>query len=426
MATATKRRAVVLVVDGWGAGYLGPYGNTWLETPACNQLASEGLLLEHTLVDAPSISAFYRAAWSATHAALPSRQAAPPLARVLAHHRRSACLISDSRAVIEHPLAADFGHAELVPPVPSASVASTPEHTQLAQLIATAAASLHRDPADLIWIHSNGMNAAWDAPYEFREQFRDADDPPVPVDVHPPEGTVGANVDPDHIQGWVWAYAGQVALLDQCLEGLLASWHQIGEPALLIVMGARGFALADHGTWANEHAALYSEHLHIPLMIVSNSIDDLAGVRCQPLVQPNHLYSTLVKWFNPDSAESEAMRGLLDLQAQDLSLDGSAWPPVAAAQAGHRWAIRTPTWHACNWIARSDAVDSDASPADLADSCRLYLKPDDRWDINDVASRCHEIVTRFARLHQQLNKLPPGADLNNLLPLDPALLSPPE
>ena len=48
-ATQEKRRAVVLVIDRLGAGYLGPFGNTWIDTPCFNQLASQSLLVRSSM-----------------------------------------------------------------------------------------------------------------------------------------------------------------------------------------------------------------------------------------------------------------------------------------------------------------------------------------------------------------------------------------
>lgn len=55
---------VVLVIDGLQPAYLGPYGNTWVNTPAWNQLAAASLLLERCWLDAPGLPEFYHAAWS--------------------------------------------------------------------------------------------------------------------------------------------------------------------------------------------------------------------------------------------------------------------------------------------------------------------------------------------------------------------------
>lgn len=65
---STVRNAVVIVIDRLGAGFLGPYGNTWIDTPAMNQLASESLLFEYATADSSDLNLLYRAYWSGVHA----------------------------------------------------------------------------------------------------------------------------------------------------------------------------------------------------------------------------------------------------------------------------------------------------------------------------------------------------------------------
>ena len=60
--------AIVLSIDRLGAGWLGPYGNTWLETPGFNRLAAQSLLFETVLADSASIEQCGHAWWLGRHA----------------------------------------------------------------------------------------------------------------------------------------------------------------------------------------------------------------------------------------------------------------------------------------------------------------------------------------------------------------------
>jgi arylsulfatase A-like enzyme len=62
------RSAVVIVVDRLGAGFLGPYGNTWLDTPAVNSLASRSLLVETVIADSPVLADACGSYWTGRHA----------------------------------------------------------------------------------------------------------------------------------------------------------------------------------------------------------------------------------------------------------------------------------------------------------------------------------------------------------------------
>src|SRR5687767_11396436 len=104
------RSAIVLVADRLGAGYLGPYGNTWLPTPTFNALAAESLLVEFALADSPDLAAVYRSYWSGRHA-LDARDAADEgssLGEQLSAAGIAATLLTDELRLITHPLASGF------------------------------------------------------------------------------------------------------------------------------------------------------------------------------------------------------------------------------------------------------------------------------------------------------------------------------
>ena len=47
--------AICLVFDRLHAGYLGAYGNSWIETPAFDRLASQSFLFDRALIDSPEL-----------------------------------------------------------------------------------------------------------------------------------------------------------------------------------------------------------------------------------------------------------------------------------------------------------------------------------------------------------------------------------
>ena len=63
--------AICLVIDRLHAGYVGAYGNTWIETSAMNRLASQSFLLDQAVVDSPDLDRLYRSYWQGWHAACP-------------------------------------------------------------------------------------------------------------------------------------------------------------------------------------------------------------------------------------------------------------------------------------------------------------------------------------------------------------------
>src|SRR5256885_274942 len=124
---AWPKSIVVLVIDRLGAAWLGPCGNTWLDTPNFNRLATRAGL---------------------------------------------------------------FGAA--------CEWVAAPQRP------------------NVIWLHWRGMSGPWDAPLEMRYHFADEDDPDPPTFVVPPEKTMGVEVDPDEVLGFVQAYAAQIQVADLC------------------------------------------------------------------------------------------------------------------------------------------------------------------------------------------------------------------
>ena len=77
---------------------------------------------------------------------------------------------------------------------------------------------------------------------------------------------------------------------------------------------------------------------------------------------------------------------------------------MVAGPDGQR-ALRTPGWY-----------------LRLAAAPELFAKPDDRWEVNDVADRCDGIVDALRRLAGQYEELLQANRLEELPPLDETLL----
>lgn len=370
--------AIVIVVDRLGAGYLGPYGNTWIETPNCNRLAARSVLVEFALADAVDLPTVYRSYWQGLHAMSPDRPiiSLPEMATARGIH---GTLMTDDPQLAELPGAAGFADRIVltVPPVerPAAEVVQT----QMAQLFAAAAHRLeHAAEPFLLWIHARGMAGAWDAPVEFRNQFADEDDPLPPELVAPPVKRLGATFDPDEVLGYLHAYAGQVALLDECLGAFLeaaqatAGWDR----TLLAMTAPRGYPLGEHHWVGETDEVVYEEQVHVPCLLRLPQ-DRGAAVRCQDLVQPPDLCATLGDAFHlAVEAEPGWGQSLLPLASSDPpQRRDRAATTTAAAQS-----LRTPAWLL---IRRHDGRRE------------LYAKPDDRWEANEVANRCQEVVEQL-------------------------------
>ena len=54
-------KAILIAAHGWHAGWLGPYGNEWVQTPALDRLAAEGVVFDSHVADEPTAAGFRRA-----------------------------------------------------------------------------------------------------------------------------------------------------------------------------------------------------------------------------------------------------------------------------------------------------------------------------------------------------------------------------
>jgi arylsulfatase A-like enzyme len=373
---------VVLVIDRLGAGWLGPYGNTWLDTPNFNRLAARSVMWETVLAESPDLAVSCHSFWTGRHAMEPDAAASGALPHLAAAAGATPVLVTDDREVADHPLAAGFSARHVVPVPPASVCVENIEQTGLFAVFDVARSILgERDGPQLLWLHSRGMGGPWDAPLALRYQFADEEDPEPPHLVEPPEVHLDEAFDPDMLLGFVHAYAGQVALADMCLGMLLNALDEDppGDETLLIVTSPRGYPLGEHRRVGPCDEALYGELLHVPLF-VRFPANDLALMRSQRISQSHEVYPLIAEscgWqTGRDQASGGIVREFRGDELHSLSL-------TAAIGPGQR-AIRTPAW-----FMRQSHQHGETRR-------ELFAKPDDRWEGNEVSSRCDIIVELLA------------------------------
>ncbi len=398
--------AVVLVMDRLGSGCLGPYGNTWVDTPAWNRLAARSILFETGMIDTPDLPSVYRSYWHGRHA-LSARpdQETPALPERLTANTVETWLVSDERLVAEQAAAQGFQHRVVLPPGGDQE-AETVEDTQLARIFATVIDVMRQArPPFLIWVHAQAMQAPWDAPYALRTQFAEEGDPDPPRFTTPPDNQLSDDCDPDLLLGLQHAYGGQVALLDTCLGILLDTlWSDsIGQSTALLATATRGFPLGEHRYVGRTELSLYGELVQVPWMTCWPSA---AGAmwRIHQMVQPPDLYPTLLKWFGiPPVAAPLWGHSLLP---QDLDVV-PAVPDVACCIHAQQRAVRVP-----GWFMRQSG-----------DACHeLYVKPDDRWEFNEISNRCGSILEELSAVIAQFELAARADDRRQLATLPDFLL----
>jgi hypothetical protein len=389
------RQAVVIAIDGLRAAALGGYGNTWHETPALDALASQSVVVDWMFGESPELADFYSTVWSGGE-----------LLRRLCERGAAVTLVTDDVSVAA--LASSMGVSD-VWSLESArtTAASDVSETALAALAAVAAERVQEwaaapppEAGRLLWIHARAFFGAWDAPAAMRQTMVDEGDPDPPDFVVPPHDV--RTSDADELLGYRAAYAAQAAVLDECLGGLLAAADDaIGGDALTVLVGCRGFALGEHGVVGGARAGLYGEVLQLPCLVHAPDMAP-APARCTQLSVPRDLAATLAAWFELSGVGG---RNLFDAEPTPRQF------VCATNRLGDRF-LRTPAWMMRSFPANDDVAAESAA--------ELYVKPDDRWEANEVSSRCPTVVERLLGILYDSNA---GDDVARP-PLDEDLVQP--
>ncbi len=402
----TMQNALVLVFDRLGSGYLGPYGNTWIETPAWNRLAARSMLMEYALTDSPDLDTAYYSLWQGRHACGCEQPSdTPALATLLDSHAVESWLVTDDPDVAAHPLAGGFVERVILPVPNGEEPATGAEETHLAQILATTLDVLERaQPPFLIWVHAQAMQGPWDAPYEMRCQFADEEDPVPPSFVLPPQQRLEPDFDPDEVLGVAHGYAGQIALLDFCLGFLLDAFWAGPHAAstALLATSPRGYPLGEHLRVGPCDEALYTELIGIPWFIHLPN-DDTWSSRDHRIVQPPDIYATLLDLLGHELPSPTPWGRSLFASNADKA---SPRFDCATSCHGSQRAVRTPAW----FLRQSGGDHMD-----------LFVKPDDRWEVNEVSNRCHDAVEALAEVLAQFQTAAQAGNRDQLPPLPPIL-----
>ncbi len=419
----------MVTLDGWSANFVGPYGNTWVETSALNGLARDALTVETAYADSVHLGAAFRTFWQGRHGLCPDDVSAASLGDILRHHKKQSHLITDDPLVARHPLASRMSSVTLIDLPPSERPAGTAMQTQFGQFMANAAEALQSADSDCIWIHARAFAGSWDAPYDLRLALTDAEEDPNPSrSVETPDDSGLASDDPDAAWNLARSYAAQMMAVDRCLEVLfeIIDDHSDWRDALLIATAPRSFPLGEHGriglqpvgslrssdpkldvTHRRILPQLQGESLHVPLFVRSPDVRNVL-VRSHAIVQPACVLGTLADWFQCNhipqlSGPGTGATSLLSLFDRSSRFD-SQWTRAASIADGER-SLRTP-----GWFLRAPVVSD--KPGDVTP--RLFVKPDDRWEANEVADRCPDVVESMQSVLNEFVEAAEAATLDQL------------
>ncbi len=381
--------SICLVIDRLHSGYLGAYGNTWIDTRAIDALAAESFVFDQMLIDTPKLDRLYRSFWQGRHAATSELVGSPSLPAILRKAGVRSTLLTDDPSIRDHPLSTEFDDCFSIEPPTRTEIAAEGayEDTHLARCFGDILTWLEsaRQPF-MLWCHLGSLGTIWDAPLELRSRFRQEGDPPPLESAAVPNRMLNAEGDRSEWARFRHAYAGQISLLDMCVEGLLEALreHPAANETLLTLCSSRGFPLGEHLRLGACDHALHGELVHVPFMLrFPNGLG--AAVRSNALLEPSDLWATVLDCFGTSGTlPSPTGASLLPIVREEPY---KLRDRLLISGPNDQYAIRTPAWYY-----------RDAAPPEL------YAKPDDRCEANNVATRCQEVVEQLREAAEQLSQ----------------------
>jgi hypothetical protein len=409
------RRWIVISLDGLATAAVGAYGSSWNETPAIDRMASQGTVFDRAICTHDHTASQLKAIWGErginhdfvsawkrsgrVELFVNAGEQATLLSQLADQLGFDQCTVVETNADSEH----DASQNSKLPP-------DDIEDTSLAQLFVPVLDRLNDvDPQEsrdwsLLWIHSDLLTRCWDAPrWLFPIDEEDDDEEPIDqVDwlledfeaasadvIHtdapepkPPglfESTevpkLALNPDshPDLVTSWMQTYGCQVRLLDRLMELLLEAIESFAEPVGLALVGTSGFSLGQNGWIGHRAGSIRTPQIHVPIVLFDGSGPGIRRSGVQPIETALHAILPIPSQEEPSLGETKRVA------ASEWSREDDADLAVTTQTARAKRVITTPQW----FFVQESGDEEEA---------RLYLKPDDRDDMNDVADRCRDVV----------------------------------
>jgi arylsulfatase A-like enzyme len=376
-------KLLVLHSSALHLGYLGCYGNEWVQTPHLDRLAAESVVFDQHFADCLGGR---RTAWTG---------------RV-----DFSTIDVDVKTSEEHDTAA-LALTCKRNKIPMQTVVTRPGQGR--KVLVRVLDRLANDERWLAWIDLPALAPPWRIAHEFLECYfaqntaleSDEDDPSAEPEVEAPPleplldpilGRVDVG-DVSLVDRLQFTYAAAVTGLDALIGDLIAELEgrELLDEITLIVTADRGLALAEHGIVGEHRPWLHDEVVHLPLIVRLPEARE-AGRRVAALTQPVDLHAALLDAVGI-AAEAGAGLGLLPLalgqssSIRDYALSGWALGDCL------EWSLRSTEW--------AFLLPMRTPPGDVPRGPQLYVKPDDRWERNNLAHHHPEHAEKFETILRQ-------------------------
>lgn len=442
-------KVVILALNSLHHGYVGCYGNDWIDTPHLDRLAAEGVVFDRHYADRPDVEGARRA-WRTGRFDFPQLDPAsaaptePPvdLIRLLGQQHVTTCLIRDESRPVPQDFRKDWNQVIAVQHSSDGDIQGP-----MSDAVSAALDRLEAAESWLLWVDWSTLLPPWNVPRSFQaidsaevdehedargeealddetldgepdddeqlddeivdegdevldedEELDEEESTPedddsdyleeeiLPPLIDPSNGFIARDDDSTFIR-LQQGYAGAVRYVDDGVRLILEelAGRDLYDDTLIVVTSDRGMALGEHGMVGDFRPWLHEELVHVPLIVRLPGGSE-AGRRVSALTQPVDLLPTLLEAFKLAAVETHG-HSLWPL------LHGSEQPLRAHACSGLRigeaveWSLRTPEWA---FLLPIRTPDSDA-----VRSPQFYVKPDDRWEVNDVIQHHLELADEF-------------------------------
>ncbi len=374
-------KCLVILLNQCRLDYLGCYGNDWLATPALDRLAAESVVFDQHFADSPTVAGARRA-WRTGRFA-----GSPPvnhdLPRALWQHGVFTAMLGDE---LSPSRGSRFARSwEWRHWIRRHRLQELEQESPMGGVVQTAIEWLQQNGSRqnwLLWVELGALQPPWDGA-EFDAEALIAQ-PPEGFEpwLDAPLGTGHEATALDRLRN---TYGGIVGGLDQWLGQLLDFLRSsdLHKDLWVIVTSDVGLPLGDRGVVGVEPPRLHEESVHLPL-IVHQPGGAEAGRRVQHLTLTVDLWPTLAETFGLPTVSTVHGRSLLPLARGESKRIRDFACCHVRNRGQEEWSLRTQQW--CLLLPACSSDSEALRPP------QLYVKPDDRWEVNNVYSQHPELA----------------------------------
>ncbi|MFL5240906.1 MAG: sulfatase [Gemmataceae bacterium] len=391
-------KALVITAPGIRPDYLGCYGSDWVDTPNFDQLAVAGIVFDnHHAVQPDSEGAWQ--AWRSAVCNFPALHAdsgasplslPPDVVTQLNANGVPTHLIAHAAQLSSQDLGQGW---KTFRPCDSTDSLLKAIHKGILQLA--------KKENGLLWADIPVLLPPWQIPDDFiagyfgepvdddGDEGQQDDEDAQLVPLIDPQPGVFDSLDDQLLLRLQHTYVAALTYLDAIL-GQILEWLADVDPDdkwLLIVTSQHGLSLGEHGLIDPARPWLHEERIHVPLILrLPGSAQ--AGRRVFALTQSVDVPSILLEGFNlPASGmQGHSLLALANGRQEPIRrYSCSRWQLGAEAEL----AIRTPNWKLILPLGESSKPPFRER--------QLYVKPDDRWEVNNVVQHHFELADELEK-----------------------------